>query len=214
MDIVENQLYEKDAEIARLKAEVEDAGQAHLKMVTMYEKEISIFQDAIKRHQGENADLRKEVERLTHLAYGPKDKNNETLRSRLEKAEAGMHDKCSCVGCSLQYTAECVPYSKLLTAEARVRELEEKPHVQMADEYDRMRRRIKELEVDAIEREECLYPDEEEMIMLKERIAAMKKAGDVMWTWFTDDQDCLCGPEANCGRCDVKRDWDKAVSGL
>ena len=64
MDIVENQLYEKDAEIARLKAEVEAAGQAHLKMVTMYEKEISIFQDAIKRHQGENADLRKEVEWL------------------------------------------------------------------------------------------------------------------------------------------------------
>ena len=85
-----------------------------------------------------NADLRKEIERLRGgqrtnccgdddvcMEYEQSLKENADLRSRLEKAEAGMHDKCSCVGCSLQYTAECVPYCKLLTAKKERDEWEE-----------------------------------------------------------------------------------------
>ena len=96
-------------EIARLKAEV---GRVH---------------QMRRRREEVVADLRKELERLRKVndEYAETAEEKYDLRTRLEKAEAGMHDKCSCVGCSLQYTAECVPYSKLIAAEEKVKELTE-----------------------------------------------------------------------------------------
>ena len=103
-------------EIARLKAEA-----------TENNKSYAWLNDQLHMRDKDVADLRKEVERLRKVndEYAETAEEKYDLRTRLEKAEAGMHEKCSCVGCSLQYTAECVPYSKLLTAKKERDEWEE-----------------------------------------------------------------------------------------
>jgi len=93
-------------------------GFGNIKQDMVMERDPANLHRKVEHIECQLADLRKENERLQKVndEYAETAEEKYDHRTRLEKAEAGMHDKCSCVGCSLQYTAECVPYCKLLTA--------------------------------------------------------------------------------------------------